>query len=733
MTLYAHSTDNPDYEYQTLQEHLTNVGLLTASFLPHFDPEWGMQAGLTHDVGKASTAWQSYLMEASQNKGRKLKSPGHDFQGAVYQYQHRNIPLAFMVAGHHRGLKDFNPVHDDFNFKLELNKKENHNALADALLNHPLTYNAPKKPTWLSNTDNLQWDVFIRMGLSALVDADRLDTEAYSGRSGNNSSLNRFLARGCFPELSAYGEVLHKAIDSKSNSLTKVNHLRSLVVADCRLAAENPIGAFTLTVPTGGGKTLSSLEFATLHAAKWGHKRIIIALPYTSIIDQTADVFRTVFKELGEDVVLEHHSNVAPEKETPASKVAVENWDAPLIVTTQVQLFDSLFSNHPRECRKLHNLQDSIIILDEVQTLPVKYLTPTLSMLQELVLHYGVTLLLTTATQPELGKTEFFPGLLPCPSEIIAPLTQPLLWEGLKRVNTYWPWQWESPASKSGGFWSELAKKVIESGASSLSICHLKKHSRKLFEAIYKFDKTVLHLSASMCPKHRRGVLAEAQRRLKEGLPCRLVATQVIEAGVDIDFPVVFRAMAGLESLTQSAGRCNREGKLAEGGDFFIFTAPEKPPGNLAYNLDTANSMIAGEVAVDLFTPATFTNYFELLYLGKGDGLDAAHIQNDRKELNFQTVSKNFKLIPDLTETVIIPYDQKAIELIIALDEVGPSALLYRELQPYTVSAYPKQLEKLQEAGQLLEHKGLFSLIEGSGNYDQDFGLFVDSDDSLPI
>ena len=506
-----------------------------------------------------------------------------------------------------------------------------------------------------------------------------------------------------------------------------VNLIRAKVVSECRAAAQGKPGFYSLTVPTGGGKTLSSLEWALIHGLANDHKRILVALPFTSIIDQTSKVYREVFNSLGGSSVLEHHSNVDPKEETDQSKAACENWDVPLIVTTTVQLFDSLFSSHPRNCRKIHNLQNSIIILDEAQSLPQNYLSPILNALQELVDHYGTTVLLTTATQPTLEKSNSLPvGLREAPIEIISPAFQPELWNSLRRVEVHWPDSWDSHICT----WDKLALQLIKHDQ-TLTICHLKKDARELFKCLKHLGVNALHLSAAMCSRHRVRTLAEVKRRLGAGLPCHLVSTQVVEAGVDIDFPYVYRAMAGFESLVQSAGRCNREGRWAV-GHFYIFISPSRPPGSLAFKLGVAEARLADDPSLDLFAPETLTKYFNEVYSKGEDTLDSKQIQCGRREGNFKTVGENFKMIPDITETVFVPFDPEGVGLLDRLADGGPNRELLRSLQPYGVSVYHKPLLKLLEEGGVKLSHGFFVLQQCPGsNYDMDFGVVTDVDDQV--
>ncbi len=506
-------------------------------------------------------------------------------------------------------------------------------------------------------------ELFTRFVFSALVDADFLDTEGFVAQAGDRESAERAFARSAdWPSLTACDKSLDAFIVKLQASAadTLLNRLRRRVLEECVAAAERPRGAFSLTVPTGGGKTLASLAFALKHALANGQRRIVVVLPFTAIIDQTADVFRKVFANLGADVLVEHHSAVDPDVETRTTRTASENWDAPLVVTTQVQLFESLFSNRPSKCRKLHNLARSVIVLDEVQSLPHAVLASILDVLNELVAHYGVTLLLTTATQPSLhtrtlGGAEFA-GLSPRPTEIVSGPLATDLWAGLRRVRVTWPAHGpERPEPAADDAWAALAQEIA-GHERALAIVHLKRDARALHGALELLCPDALHLSAAMCPVHRRKTLAEVRRRLSGGEPCRLVSTQVIEAGVDVDFPVVFRAMAGLESLAQSAGRCNREGRLDRPGDFRVFIAPTQPPQSLRLHRDIARSMLAADPALDLFSPETFARYFDRVYANRD--LDSWEIQDLRDNLKFASTATAFRMIDQGGESLLFRWNE---------------------------------------------------------------------------
>ncbi len=561
--------------------------------------------------------------------------------------------------------------------------------------------------------------MLIRFAFSALVDADFLDTERFmeenQARSGNRKD---------WPPLAEYLEPLEahlKALSEVANAGASVNQARSNVLRWCLAAAAGNRGAYTLTVPTGGGKTLASLLFALRHAKHYGLDRIIVALPFLSILDQTASVFREIFEpHFGTRTLVEHQSTIRSERDTQRNRLATENWDAPLIVTTQVQLFESLFARRPSDCRKLHNLANSVIILDEVQSLPVGLLDPVLEGLQDLKENYGATLVLTTATQPalhsrRLGQKLFY-GLTPKPAEIVPEASINSLFDSLRRVDVHWP------ANTAPTSWEDLAVQVCAI-PHALVIVHRRADAAELWQFVSGGKPHALHLSALMCPAHRRAVLSNIRRRLATGEECHVVSTQLVEAGVDIDFPVVFRAMAGLESLAQSAGRCNREGKLAR-GSFFVYHAETEPVGSLKHHKQIAETMLASNPSLDLTSTETFREYFDRLYAERST--DVKRIQVCRQMLKFEDTASLFRMIDDVTTTVFIPYDGGAERNIAEIRAAGPSRERFRTLQPYGVGIYPDAIAKLQNRGAVeLLHDSVWVLVS-KADYDPNLGLRVD-------
>jgi len=543
---YAHSLKGklPD-EWQPLDEHLQNVAELARGFAEVFGAgEWAHLAGQYHDLGKGTLSWQAYLRKANNIIDEFAKHdnghPNHAVVGAQWLYKYSEEAgklLAYCVSGHHGGLPNW---------------KDSQMASLEIKLKQPMTdvhvpYIVPEFPIILpfpidSERFGFQLQFFVRMLFSSLVDADYLDTEAY---------LNKFKSdsRSIYPKINELHEMFssnfNKLRDGANHSL-KVNLQRDAVREDCLRAAELEPGLFSLTVPTGGGKTLATLAFALKHAMSKSKKRIIYVIPFTSIIEQNAEVFR---KMMGDDAVLEHHCNFIPDDSDWKTKLATENWDAPIVVTTNVQFFNSFYANKTSKCRKLHNVADSVIIFDEVQAIPVEKLKPCMEVIKELSLNYGVTSILCTATQPAIEYSDQFTDGLQNVREIIKDV--PSLFTALKRTEEVFIGEISQ---------QEIVNRLLEHDQ-VLCIVNTRQQALDIFNALPISDAN-FHLSALMHPVHRTEKFREIRNRLSSAskLPCRVVSTQLIEAGVDVDFPCVFRAVAGIDSIAQAAGRCNRSG-----------------------------------------------------------------------------------------------------------------------------------------------------------------------------
>lgn len=750
LDLVARTSGSPGAAVQSLQEHLEGVARRCVQFVAEFaDPAWGLPIAHWHDLGKAAPDWQDFIRAAATDAGQdagavKGRGPAHAALGAIHA-ANSALPalerqlLAFAIDGHHGGLVDREHLKERVRDPEHLRRYELARTNLGRHLPGLLNLLPPRLPVHLSHKPSpLSLELFTRMLFSALVDADALDAEEHEGTTGGPAAGRRLEARAfAWPGLAAYDRTLEAFMAEKQRSAdpTCVNATRRMVLGQCVASSSSPRGTFTLTVPTGGGKTLAGLTFALKHALKHGQRRIVIAVPFTAIIDQTAEVLRGAFDGLAAEVLVEHHSALEPEGESRPAQVAADNWDAPVIVTTQVQLFESLFSNRPSKCRKLHNLTNSIIVLDEVQSLPHGVLAPILDVLNDLVAHYGVTLLLTTATQPSLHTRTLaggaFAGLTPKPTEIISDSLNEQLWTSLRRVDVRWPAPgYAADPAAHDQFWQELAAEVAEHSR-ALAIVHLKMDARALYQALNATHADTLHLSAAMCPAHRREVLREVRRRLAAREPCRLVSTQLIEAGVDVDFPVVYRAMAGLESLAQSAGRCNREGKLGTLGSFRVFLPPTRPPRSLQVHLDIANSMLRADPRLDLFSPATFVRYFDQVYAART--LDTREVQALRAALRFESTAGAFRMIDESAESVVVCWDDTARQLVRDLRQGGANRMLLRRLQPYTVSVFPRQRLALERQSALEDIDGCLVLGDFTQNpfYHRQLGLLTEADPSV--
>jgi CRISPR-associated endonuclease/helicase Cas3 len=542
---------------------------------------------------------------------------------------------------------------------------------------------------------------------SCLVDADFLNTESFM-------DTQKSAWRKGYPSLETIGNRLFNALDELNIKAIQspINKQRASILQNCMNAAGWEPGLFSLTVPTGGGKTLSSLAFAIKHALKYNLKRIIYVIPYTSIIEQNAAVFRQI---LGDEVVLEHHSNFESKEEDHRSRLASENWDAPLIVTTNVQFFESLFSCRSSRCRRIHSMANSVVILDEAQMLPAPLLKPSIEALRELSLNYGTTIVLCTATQPALSSTDSFKNGLDGVREIIP---DPIgLYEKFKRVKTI-------RLSKVSD--DEVAEK-IKTFNQVLCIVNTRKHARLLYEKIQKEEGT-FHLSALMCPAHRTAVLKNIREVLSSGTCCRVVSTSLVEAGVDIDFPVVMRAAAGIDSIAQAAGRCNREGKLSQDGELYIFTPEEGlPAGHFRHAADTAEMVMRHNN--DPLSLAAIELYFRTLFWMKGDKLDTHEILqaiaegNKQGDYPFKYIAEKYKIIENVMDAVIIPWNDTAKRIIQELRYSDFPASAARKAQRFTVQVPRRALAQLLSVCSVERLHEQFNVLINEDLYRNDMGL----------
>ncbi len=721
-----------------LTEHSHSVGELAADFAQRFGTDWARLAGRWHDLGKFRPRFQKYIRLASgfeadaHIKGEAGKAP-HSTAGAMLAIDRFNVAgrvLAYLIAGHHAGLDDwFGGLRERFD------DSKSREELAESL--------AEKPPAELLDSGEFNpvvalravpggkdgFALWVRMLFSALVDADFLDTERYM-------DPDNFARRSTWPTLEELAPLFdtHMADLAAQAAPTEVNRLRADILRQCRNAAALDPGLFSLTVPTGGGKTLSGMAFALEHARRHNKRRVIHVIPYTSIIEQTANVFRDIFN----DAVIEHHSNAEsnPDQETSASRLSCENWDAPIVVTTNVQFFESLFASRTSRCRKLHNIVDSVVVLDEAQLLPPEFLQPILDVLNQLTRHYGVTVVISTATQPALASREYFDARqslrgLDNVREIIA--NPDALYDALERVRVRLPADWQQSIE-----WAQLAKE-LSAHDSVLAIVNTRRDARALWETM---PRGTLHLSALMCGAHRSQVIQDIRVRLKAGTPTRVVSTQLVEAGVDVDFPEVYRALAGLDSIAQAAGRCNREGKLSGQGEVVVFVPPNPAPlGLLRQGENACREVLRDAEDSSPLTRTRFAAYFERLYYGCAldkhgicDDLFMAHqkLPADTLAVAFRTAAKKFRLIDDEDSLpIVVRYygkdgqDKSIDQWLALLRRDGPQRWLMRKLQRYTVNLHRRQIIPLLDRGDIEEVlPGLYAQIEeGHWVYDELLGL----------
>jgi CRISPR-associated endonuclease/helicase Cas3 len=725
MSAYAHTLEGKGPEHwELLERHLREVAEMAGGFAAAFGArDWGYLAGLWHDLGKYSREFQEYLKavtgEAHLEEKELHGRVDHSTAGA--QHADRSVKivgrlLAYLLAGHHVGLPD-GMSSEAGGSTLEARLKKLIPAWTDA---PPEFCAVPpmSKPPGFAFVSGHATSFFLRMLFSCLVDADFLCTERFMDKGRASRRPNNL------PSIAAMEECLQRHLAKFGKAETEVQKQRAGILNACLDTAERAPGLFSLTVPTGGGKTLSSLAFALKHARLHGMERVVYVIPFTSIIEQNARVFREALAELGEDVVLEHHSNLDSDSKhvTQTTRLASENWDARLIVTTNVQFFESLHAKETSRCRKLHRLAKSVIILDEVQTLPISYMQPCLRVLEQLSTNYGSSVVLCTATQPAIVKRDDFKIGLPPPHEIIPDPSQ--LYRALKRVEV----------SDLGTVSDAELISRLQNHAQVLCIVSTRRHAADLFCALPKGEENI-HLSALMCPEHRSEVIAEIRARMKLGQPCRVISTQLIEAGVDLDFPVVYRSLAGLDSIAQAAGRCNREGKLPGMGQTFVFT-PERPipKGYLRQSAQVSAQVLPGYA--DVLGLDAIEHFFRLHYWQRSSEMDAKHImecwpsQPPRKPEDlflhqFKTCSENFRFIESNYESVIIPWGQRGQQLhedIMAAFDPQDQWPLARRAQRFIVSI-PDWCFKAHIGKSIITYHDRFHVLNSSVDYHPQMGL----------
>lgn len=722
-----------DERVQSLTDHLDGTMRLAEGFGAGMG--LGAEAGILgaiHDEGKDTAAFQDYIY------GRKQGRVDHSTAGAKSFFENGHIGWlqligGFCVAGHHTGIPDLGSEVDCAGTSTLNGRMKK----CIPSIRHPQRYlidsaclDVDHLNTFIENRNALDVMILTRMLFSCLVDADFLDTEAFMNnqpvRKNEFSSLNEIAAM-------FWSRLEEDGYFRPKNAL---NEKRCEILHTCMRKGEGKQGLYSLTVPTGGGKTISSMAFAMKQAMKWQKERIIYVIPYLSIIEQTADVFRAF---LGNHAVLESHSQVDYDslleegseeagRVAERMKLAAENWDAPVVITTNEQFFESLYANKTSRCRKLHNIANSIIILDEAQMMPVDFLKPCLHVLEQLVHYYGCTVVLCSATQPELGRYLQKNPIQKNPIEIMENVGE--LFQFFKRVTFDIDGETD---------YAEIAKKLDEC-EQVLCIASTKKEAEKIFELL---DGEAMYLSTNLCPAHRREIIREMKTRLQDGKPCRVVSTSIISVGVDIDFPVVYLQYTGLDSLIQGAGRCNREGRQSlQKSRAHIFWTKESKKSLFMRKEKQVTDMIRKKYnAEEMTEPSAIRTYFENWYQSNEGNLDYREIEKLAQSLSFAEIGKRFHLINDSTKSVFIPFDEKARNIKEQLMMGNRSRQLMRAAGAYMINVRYSKAQGQSDFMKLLT-QGQIEMFPGDENlaylvnmedYDVELGLKIKSEDGVGI
>ncbi len=730
MIKYAHSVpDRSESEWELLEEHAQAVALRASTFAAGFEgQEIACLLGMIHDLGKIKPRFQAKLRGEANNEP-------HSGEGARLLQSHYGglgLLLGACVAGHHSGLPDIADLHPRLA------------ATQDIQLPEWLTLPAEIAPfgPLLGAPSPFSVQFAVRMLFSCLIDADELETAAfYDGLTGNS------VTRAPHTVTEAHKAAFDEHMAGFDGAEGPVNTLRTEILATARKRATLTPGLFSMTVPTGGGKTLASLGFSLDHALVHGMERIIHVIPFTSIVEQTADVFSRILEP---EAVVEHHSsfdweNVTEDEAQQRLRRVTRNWDAPIIVTTAVQFFESLFAARKRRCAKLHNLARSVIVIDEAQTMPRHLLRPCLAAIRELTAYYGASVVLSTATQPVVTREAGLdaPEALSGVREL-AP-DPPALYRALKRVRV----------TDVGEMGDDALTKRIEAASQVLTIVGNRRHARVLFARVADLPGSA-HLSTMMTPMHRRNVLAQVRENLRDGAPTRLISTSLVEAGVDIDFPLVMRAATGLDSVAQAAGRCNREGKLTTLGEVLVFTPmgdDAKAPEEIRARAEITKKIIAAH-SDDPLSEVAIAEYFRRYLWQVGpEALDAATVSSERgvvtvgilkeiaatgNDLNirFDAIARAFRMIDDAQAPVIIRGGRWGIpdNLLKSLEWREGTGGIARALQPYIVNV-PHGLRRELEINRAasLWREDLFGreflLLDHGNLYDERAGMRMDKID----
>ncbi len=716
MKYIAHISDDGKRE-QSIKNHLEETALLAKKFAGEFGSgDWGYFCGMLHDIGKYSTKFQGRIRGSGETvdhatAGAQLCFKLGEEKGGFYA-----VP-AYCIAGHHAGLPDTGTSADTGErgtFAGRMKKKtEDYGAYQEEIsipmLRPPVLKTAGKKdPTFAMS-------FFIRMLYSCLVDADYLNTENFM-KDGRTDRTAGESIPVLLEKLNTH--IAQWLVNEEQDT---INGRRTEILKSCIENGKKKKGLFRLTVPTGGGKTVASLAFALNHAVEHGMKRIIYVIPYTSIIEQNAKVFSDI---LGEENVLEHHSGIDYEStdELRTKQLASENWDLPVVVTTNVQFFESLFSNKSSKCRKLHNIANSVVIFDEAQMLPNDYLKPCIAAMEELIRNYGSSIVLCTATQPSLQP--FFPEDMH-DSELCP------------RMEEQFRFFRRASFMNLGKITEEALLERLRSEKQALCILNTKNNVQKLYEKIK--GEGVYHLSTFMYPQHRQRRLNDIRERLRTGKKCIVIATSLVEAGVDLDFQNVYRELAGIDSMIQAAGRCNREGKRDAQTSFVCYFQLEelrRIPGQ-EQQIETAKQVIRGHE--DISSLEAVQEYFSRLYRFKDSALDKKSILEEfqKGRFSFATVGKEFKLIEQNTKTILIPVEERAKEIAEELRLKRASKKLIREAGKYCVNVYDNLFQKMYSAGMIVgvseELKEDFFVLKDCSDYSDETGLRVNVDLGMDV
>lgn len=703
MKYIAHKRNDTDNVEQLLSEHLKNTAEMCSKFAECIGmPDYGEIIGWLHDIGKYSEKFQKRI------NGEAVRVD-HSTCGAQEAFKRQLLMASLCIAGHHGGIPDIGSKSDLSDVPTLIGRMKR--KTEDFSFWEKELEDVSKRKTFEKRfPDNQSYAFLTRVMFSCLVDADYLDTEKFM------SDGSIFREKGT--DINTLLELLNNYISKWKNPSGRLNILRTQMLNECIEAGQNSSEKFfTLTVPTGGGKTVSSMAFALKYAARHNKKRVIYVIPYTSIIEQNAGVFRSIFTD---ENVLENHSNVDFSDYSDEIRIqkmlAGENWDLPIVVTTAVQFFESVFSNKPSKCRKIHNIADSVIIFDEAQMLPIDYLLPCVSAMKQLAENCNSAVVLCTATQPNLetifdictknGEKVKFTEICKS-SELLA--------DDFRRAEFKYEGKLED---------DEIAYELGNCDQ-VLCIVNKKAHAHKLYSMLEESEDN-FHLSTYMYPSHRKKVIENIRQRLAENKPCRVISTSLIEAGVDIDFPVVYRAVSGIDSILQAGGRCNRENKCKVSDSVVhIFDTDE------IVSYQQINTAVAMEVIKKygdkIYLPEAVKMYFDKLYYYKD--IDSTHNVFDKKEIlkgldrfEFDSIAKKFKLIEDNTVSVFISIEENK-ELIKELRNGKYTRELFRRLQPYTVNLYEYDFKKLDEACAIEYVDDSFYVLSDTKYYNDKTGI----------